>query len=211
MQTIAIFAGKEAWLVRSQPPPPPSTMPPFVPPSSPGMAGAPPPGKRRFPWLWLLFGCGCLIVLLVLVGAIVGVGYFAFKEAPPRLQSLEKEIPFPPGPKTDTKPAPSSQTSPHVETRPQVPASASPKTSAPAPKKTTLPSSAGPRPSRNAALRAALRFCEKGWVAKIVRHNADWTKVTVAVGPPASEWVGEIDLQWRGNGYVAVKKRAISY
>lgn len=175
------------------------------------MASAPPPGRRRFPWLWLILGCGCLILLLVIVGAIVGVGYFAFKEAPERLKSLEKEIPLPPGPKTDTKPAPALPTAPKADTRPQAPSSASPNATAPAAPKTTSPASSGPRPSKNAAIRAALSYCEKGWVAKIIRHNVDWTKVTVAVGPPASEWVGEIDLQWRGKGYVAVKKRATGY
>lgn len=34
------------------------------------------------------------------------------------------------------------------------------------------------------------------WVAKVVSHSSDYRKVVVWIGPPQSEWVSEITLQW---------------
>lgn len=57
------------------------------------------------------------------------------------------------------------------------------------------------KPSQSGVIKAALGQVEHGWVAKVTRHSADWTYATVAVGPPASEWVGEIDVKWTGRRY----------
>jgi hypothetical protein len=53
----------QVWRVGAPPPGPP----PFVAPTA--GYGAPPPGPRRgFPWLWVLLGCGCLLLILVEIG-----------------------------------------------------------------------------------------------------------------------------------------------
>lgn len=65
----------------------------------------------------------------------------------------------------------------------------------------------GPRPSRSGAVRAALALGERGWVSKVVRHSGDWTRATIAIGPPASEWAGEVDVRWTGKRYKVVETR----
>ncbi len=53
------------------------------------------------------------------------------------------------------------------------------------------------RPGEQVAVEAALGYAEQpDWVAKVVRSSADWRTATLWVGPPASEWVWEIKLQW---------------
>ena len=34
------------------------------------------------------------------------------------------------------------------------------------------------------------------WAAKIVSHSPDYKRVVVWIGPPQSEWVSEITLEW---------------
>lgn len=55
----------------------------------------------------------------------------------------------------------------------------------------------GPVPSaRRAIAKVLAKAPEKGWVAKIVRRNADWTEATILIGPPHSEFVAEVDVRW---------------
>ncbi|MFP3903556.1 MAG: hypothetical protein ACLFWB_04850 [Armatimonadota bacterium] len=49
----------------------------------------------------------------------------------------------------------------------------------------------GPEVAKEAAL-----MDTPNWVAKIVSHSSDYQKVVVWIGPPQSEWVSEITLQW---------------
>ena len=68
------------WILFGVEPPAP---PPVPPPGSGGQPPplAPPPQPRRgFPWVWLLVGCGCLLVLMVIGGA-VGILWYAGKGA----------------------------------------------------------------------------------------------------------------------------------
>ncbi|MEN6549514.1 MAG: hypothetical protein ABFE07_26010 [Armatimonadia bacterium] len=63
------------------------------------------------------------------------------------------------------------------------------------------------RPSESGARRAALAGGDRGWVSKVVRHSGDWTRATIAIGPPASEWAGEVDVRWTGKRYKIVETR----
>jgi hypothetical protein len=67
--------------------------------------------------------------------------------------------------------------------------------------------SSGPQPGKDKAVAKALSKCDAGWVAKVMSHNADWTRATIAVGPPGSEWVGEVDVKWNGQEYVVTSSR----
>jgi len=79
---------------------------------------------------------------------------------------------------------------------------------APAAKPAPKPAArSGPRPSQSGAVRAALALGERGWVSKVVRHSGDWTRATIAIGPPASEWAGEVDVRWTGKRYKVVETR----
>ena len=66
---------------------------------------------------------------------------------------------------------------------------------------------AAEQPSREKAVAKALSRCDKGWVTKVMKHSDDWTTATIAVGPPASEWVAEFDLKWNGSDYDIVAER----
>lgn len=58
-------------------------------------------------------------------------------------------------------------------------------------------SNEGPVPSaRRAIAKVLAKAPEKGWVAKVVRRNADWTEATIMIGPPQSEFVAEVDVRW---------------
>ena len=64
------------------PPPPPPTSPsrPGVSPVRPMDAGAPPPKKGRGPLFWIATGCfGCLTMVALVIGLIVGGAYFMGK------------------------------------------------------------------------------------------------------------------------------------
>lgn len=55
----------------------------------------------------------------------------------------------------------------------------------------------GPKtPGKELAVQTALAN-SPGWTAKVVRHAADWRTAVVWIGPPQSEWVGEVRLRWR--------------
>ena len=58
----------------------------------------------------------------------------------------------------------------------------------------------GLQPGDQTAREAALEYVrEPGWVTRIDSNSADWTTATVSVGPPASEWVWVVNLQWNSN------------
>lgn len=51
------------------------------------------------------------------------------------------------------------------------------------------------QPGPEAAKEAALRD-SPDWVAKIESHSPDYQRVVVWIGPPESEWVGEVTVEW---------------
>jgi hypothetical protein len=51
------------------------------------------------------------------------------------------------------------------------------------------------RPGDNAVREAAL-MDNPDWVARIVEHSSDWSRATVWIGPPASEYVTSLKLKW---------------
>ncbi len=56
------------------------------------------------------------------------------------------------------------------------------------------------QPGEQVAKEAALGYAEQpDWVARVDSHNSDWTRATVSVGPPASEWVYVVSLQWNAD------------
>lgn len=56
------------------------------------------------------------------------------------------------------------------------------------------------RPGEQVAREAALGYTEQpDWVTRIDSHSADWTRVTVSVGPPASEWIWVVTLRWNSS------------
>jgi hypothetical protein len=53
------------------------------------------------------------------------------------------------------------------------------------------------RPGEEVAKEAALSYVEQpNWVARVDSHSEDWHRATVSVGPPYSEWVYVVTLQW---------------
>jgi hypothetical protein len=55
----------------------------------------------------------------------------------------------------------------------------------------------GPVPSaRRAIAKVLAKAPEPGWVGKVTRRSADYTEVTVMIGPPQSEFVAEMDVRW---------------
>lgn len=53
------------------------------------------------------------------------------------------------------------------------------------------------QPGEDVALEAALGYVEQpDWVARVDSHSTDWRRATVSVGPPASEFVYVVTLQW---------------
>ena len=72
------------------------------------------------------------------------------------------------------------------------------------------PKKATPKPGEAAAKREALAK-HPSWVAKIMYRSPDWTRVKVWIGPPASEFVSELVLQWNSSRgrYDVQRARAI--
>jgi hypothetical protein len=72
------------------------------------------------------------------------------------------------------------------------------------------PKKATPKPGESAAKAAALAK-HPSWVAKIVYRSPDWQRVKAWIGPPQSEFVSELILQWNGsrNRYDIEKAYAI--
>jgi hypothetical protein len=55
------------------------------------------------------------------------------------------------------------------------------------------------RPGESTALEAALKDHED-WIGKVQSHSNDWSKVTVWIGPPNSEFVAELQYKWNRKG-----------
>ncbi len=68
------------------------------------------------------------------------------------------------------------------------------------------------RPGPEVAIEAALVGREE-WVAKVQSKTADWKNVTIYIGPPESEWVGEVKMKWDDNidSYRVVEENALEY
>jgi len=73
----------------------------------------------------------------------------------------------------------------------------------------TTTATSGPRPSRKRATAKCLAQApEAGWVAKATDNSGDWTRCTVMIGPPASEFVTEYSLEWiPGKHNYAIRSR----
>lgn len=55
----------------------------------------------------------------------------------------------------------------------------------------------GAQPSRNRAVAAALSQApERGWVARVSSNSSDWRTAKILIGPPHSEFAGEISVRW---------------
>lgn len=68
------------------------------------------------------------------------------------------------------------------------------------------------KPTRSLAVARALAEApERGWVARVTRNSSDWTRVSVMIGPPASEFLGEFDLRWdaASGKYKIVARRSV--
>ena len=53
------------------------------------------------------------------------------------------------------------------------------------------------RPGEEVAKEAALGYVEEpDWVARVDSHSDDWRRVTVSVGPPESEFIWVMTLEW---------------
>lgn len=140
-------------------------------------------------WLWWLLGCGCLLAILIIVGAIYGGTKLWQKTVLPELQ--KQQIPAPPEPTTQG-----------LQT-----------TTVDEPKKLPGTPAVSQKPGKQAALKAALKAAKGSkWVAKVNYASADWQRVKVWVGPPASEFLASILLQWdsQKNAYRIEKIEDIS-
>ncbi|MGE5530843.1 MAG: hypothetical protein ACM3VW_01835 [Bacteroidota bacterium] len=162
------------------PPPPPSYTPPVVPPPAPSYV--PPPPRKKMNWLWWLLGCGCLLIILVIAGAIWGGSKLWKQTVAPELQ--KQQLPRPPAPTTDDVAQPTTIDEPvKVPSAPAVTA----------------------KPGKQAALKAALKAAQGNrWVAKVNYASSDWQRAKVWIGPPASEFTTEVVLQWnpKQNAYI---------
>ena len=70
------------------------------------------------------------------------------------------------------------------------------------------------RPGEDVAKQAALGYVEQpDWVARVDSHSDDWRRATVSVGPPASEFIYVVKLQWndRGDYYDQVSIDDVDY
>ncbi|MGD9495077.1 MAG: hypothetical protein AB7Y46_02080 [Armatimonadota bacterium] len=132
-----------------------------------------------------LAGCGCLTVVALLIAVQLGIlgSLWFWQPSQPVPIDHPAEEPERPAPVTPDEPMmpeePPSYEVPGSETPPPV----------------SSPHSGGP--GGEAAVRAALEAInEPGWVTRVQEHSADWRTVTVWAGPPQSEWVYEVTVQW---------------
>lgn len=154
-------------------------------PSAPGY-GYPPPGSpqrasSKLPCVivGLVGGCGCLLVIAVAIALHFGIlgGLWFWQQ--------QTEGPQQVTPPSDTPPI--EQSAPPENVPPGV---APPPESAP-------PATTGAQPSMATAIQAALdAINEPTWITKIQEHSPDWRSATIWAGPPQSEWVYQVRLEW---------------
>lgn len=160
-------------MVQPPVPPPPPPAPAYQPTPAP-VAYIPPP-KRKTSVVWYIVGCGCLVLLLVLAAG----GYFGYKAYQEKIApELKKAMEIPALPTKDATP----DTDPSATETPETKSS----TSAPA---------VNEQPGKDAALKAALAGTSD-WVGRVEYSSPDWQRVKVWVGPPESEFVNALVLQW---------------
>jgi hypothetical protein len=70
------------------------------------------------------------------------------------------------------------------------------------------PEPTGPKPSRAGAI-AAAKSGYGNMVAKVVSNSRDWTRATVYLGEPYSEFIWAVTVQWTGSGYRVVDRSSI--
>jgi hypothetical protein len=142
-------------------------------------------------WLWWLLGCGCLLIILVIAGAIWGGSKLWNQIIAPELHLQQLPHPPPPPPTTDGVVQPTT-----IDETVKVPST--PAVSA--------------KPGKQTAVKAALKAAPAGkWVAKVNYASADWQRVKVWIGPPNSEFAEAVLLQWdaKKNVYRVEKTEAI--
>jgi len=84
----------------------------------------------------------------------------------------------------------------------------------PQPGTVAQPPAPAAQPSKALAVKAALEpIGEPDWVTKVTRASKDLRHMTVWVGPPDSEWVSELTMEWHpGAGrYEVAKSTRIPY
>jgi len=72
----------------------------------------------------------------------------------------------------------------------------------------------GPGPTEAGAVQAALDSIEQPtWVTRIQERSDDWRRVTLWAGPPQSEWVYAITVEWDDDthGYVVQQTSGLPY
>jgi hypothetical protein len=161
-----------------------------------------PPPRKGCAWGWCL-GCGCAAVLVILAAAgIFGVKYWDTLIKP----KIEKEIKGFESTVKESKPTPTSS-------KPTAKPAAKPAAKAPAkPVAKPRKPQSGPQPTQAAAKRVALQAAgQSGWIAKVVYTSPDRQRMKVWIGPPASEFVAEVVLQWDSgkNRFEVEEKRGI--
>ena len=131
-------------------------------------------------------GCGCVLIVLLAFGIIGGVSWTLFGDgqADPPVAPIAPIAPSAPQPAPDiVEPTPDGAPGPNSE----------------APIDIGAPGDV-PRiyqPGEEIAKEAAVGYAEQpDWLARVEEHSDDWQTATVVVGPPASEWVWEMDLRW---------------
>lgn len=75
-------------------------------------------------------------------------------------------------------------------------------------------SAEGPGPTEAGAVQAALdAINEPTWVTRIQERSDDWRRVTVWAGPPQSEWVYAVTVEWDDGmqGYVPQQTSEVPY
>ena len=150
-------------------------------PPAPGYGYAPPEPPTRasskLPCIivGVVGGCGCVLVIAVAIalhlGILGGLWFWQQQSQPPQPEPPPFEM------------LPIEQPPPPPEALP--------------PDVTQPPAPSGAMPGESAAVRAALdAINEPSWTTKVQEHSSDWRHVTVWAGPPQSEWVYQVTVEW---------------
>lgn len=159
-------------------------------PPAPGYGYVPPePPKRassKAPCIIVgaIGGCGCLVVIAVAIalhfGILGGLWFWQQQSEPP--QPVTPPFEMPPIEQPAPVPVPNPVPVPEPAAPPDQPQPAAP---------------SGAGPSMAAAIQAALdAINEPSWITKIQEHSPDWRSATIWAGPPQSEWVYQVRLEW---------------
>ena len=148
--------------------------------------------------MWILLGCGCLLVIIV-IGAVLGGAAYLTARVKEEVKGIE--LPKPQESATsEAKEESSGDDSAATK------AEDGDDTSGTKPDDSST--SGGEGPSEKAAIAQMRALCEKDWVIKVVSHSDDWKTVVLMAGPPQSEFIGEVEFQWQDNEYKVVREKS---